>query len=216
MLPQKADAMTPPTNAFIFAPTYNQPPDTANPYGNDATGAFQPGADQFEAFCDNTGTATQYRFNNHASDRSRLDEITHAMQTTPGRFDTIAYFGHGIKELMVSAGIGQGFLDEFVGVLRANCTSNAVIILYACSCGAPGGIAEQIAAKLSDMSVTTYSHASAGHAFRNPMVREFPGGIHVAPADCIQAWLDAFKDESNDLWKRFPFMTADEIHDELS
>jgi hypothetical protein len=33
-----------PTNAFIFAPMFNQPPDGANPNGNDATGAFQPGA----------------------------------------------------------------------------------------------------------------------------------------------------------------------------
>ena len=208
--------MTPPTNTFIFAPLLNQPPDTANPHGNDATGAFQPGADQFQAFSRQTGDAAKLLFNNHASDRARLNEIVHVMQTTPGRFDAVVYFGHGIKDLMVSAGIGQGFLDEFVTALRGNCTSGAKIILYACSCGAPGGIAGQIADKLSDLSVTVYSHATAGHAFLNPMVRKFPGGTRVAPPDCIPAWLAAFRDTSNDLWKRFPFMTADEIHDELS
>src|SRR5262245_38809393 len=165
--------MTSPTNAFIFAPQFNQPPDTANPHGNDATGAFHPGANQFEAFCQQSGDAAKLLFNNHAPGRGPLNEIVHEMQTTPGRFDAIAYFGHGTKDIMVSAKIGPGLRDEFIAALRANCTTEAVIILYACSCGAPGGIAEQIANSLSDLSVTVFSHAVAGHSFRNPVVRQF-------------------------------------------
>jgi hypothetical protein len=208
--------MNPPTNAFIFAPRFNQPPDAHNPLGNDATGAFQPGAQLFEKFCNASGSAQKLLFNNHASERQRFDEILHGLQISPYQLDTVAYFGHGTKDLMVSAMIGPGYLDEFVASLRGNCGSGATIILYACSCGAPGGIAEQMANKLSDMSVTVFSHATPGHAFRNPTVRRFPGGTRVAPPDQVQAWIDAFKDEDDDLWMRFPFMSADEILKELS
>ena len=207
--------MTPPNNAFIFAPRFNQPPDRANPNGNDATGAFQPGAKLFQSFCGDDN-ATTLLFNNGASETTIFNEILHNLQIAPYAFDTVAYFGHGTKDMMWSARIGPGFLPDFVSSLRANCARGATIILYACSCGAPGGIAEKIASQLSDMSVTVYSHAVDGHAFRNPVVRKFPGGTRVAPPDLVQPWLEAFKDESDDLWMRFPFMTDNEIHKELS
>ncbi len=208
--------VNPPTNAFIFAPLLNEPPNHANPNGNDATGAFQLGANQFETFCNQNGQSQKLFFNNGASERGIFNEILHGLAIAPAQLDTVAYFGHGTKDLMASAKIGPGFLDEFVTSLRGNCGSQAIIILYACSCGAPGGIAEQIANKLSDLSVTVFSHAVDGHSFRNPVVRRFPGGTRVAPPDRVQAWLDAFKDESDDLWMRFPFMTDGEIRAELS
>jgi hypothetical protein len=208
--------MNPPTNAFIFAPAFNQPPDKANPKGTDASGAFQPGAQLFQDFCNANGSAQKLLFNNHASDQGRFNEILHGLQIAPAQLDTVVYFGHGEANLMASARIGPDLLDGFVASLRGNCGSGATIILYACSCGAPGGIAEQIATKLSDMSVTVFSHATDGHAFRNPVVRRFPGGTRVAPPDQVSGWLKAFADESDDLWMRFPFMSADEIHSELS
>lgn len=153
--------MTPPSNAFIFAPMFNQPPDGANPQGNDATGAFQPGAQLFANFCNGqqSGSANTLLFNNHASERGRFNEILHGLSISPSQLDTVAYFGHGTKDLLYSAMIGPGYLDEFVASLRGNCGPGATIILYACSCGAPGGIAEQLANKLSDLSVTVYAHA---------------------------------------------------------
>jgi hypothetical protein len=211
--------MTPPSNAFIFAPMFNAPPDTANPQGNDATGAFQPGAQMFANYWNKqqAGSAnTPLLFNNHASERGRFDEILHGLAISPYQLDTVAYFGHGTEDLLVSAKIGPGYLDEFVASLRGNCGPGATIILYACSCGAPGGIAEQIANKLSDLSPTVFAHATAGHAFRNPVVRRFPGGTRTAPPYKVAAWITAIEDTSNDLWIRFPFMTADEISNELS
>jgi hypothetical protein len=210
--------MTPPSNAFIFAPMFNQPPDGANPQGNDATGAFQPGAQLFANFCNGqqSGSGNTLLFNNHASERGRFNEILHGLSISPSQLDTVAYFGHGTKDLLYSAMIGPGYLDEFVASLRGNCGPGATIILYACSCGAPGGIAEQLANKLSDLSVTVYAHATPGHAFRNPVVRRFPGGTRTAPTDNVGGWISAIEDSSNDLWIRFPFMTADEISNELS
>lgn len=211
--------MDPPANAFVFAPLFNQPPDTANPQGNDATGAFQPGATAFANFCNeqNEDSANLLLFNNHAQGgRAVFDQILHGLAVSPYQLDTVAYFGHGIANMMVSASIGPGSIDEFADSLRANCGMNANIILYACSCGAPGGFGEQLAAKLSDISATVYSHAMAGHSFRNPAVRRFPGGTRVCPEGMVAPWVRAFNDRQNDLWIRFAFMTEDEIRAELT
>jgi hypothetical protein len=206
-----------PTNAFIFAPMFNQPPDGANPNGNDATGAFQPGAQMFSAFCTRNGaTVTTVLFNNHASGEQRRNEILHNLAIAPAQIDTIAYFGHGTGDWLASAAIGSSALSDFIASLRGNCGFTPTIVLYACSCGAPNGIASKIADGLSDVLGKVYGHATAGHAFRNPTVRAFPGGTRVAPADNIRGWVEAFNDPKNDLWIRFPFMTDDEIAAELS
>jgi hypothetical protein len=211
--------MTPPRNAFAFAPMFNHPPDEHNPSGHDATGAFQPGANWFGRWCNDQNEASSniLLFNNHASpDRAVFDQILHGLAISPYQLDAIAYFGHGTPNLMVSARIGQGFFDEFVTSLRSNAGMGVNIMLYACSCGAPGGFAAKLADALSDLDATVYSHASVGHAFRNPMVRKFPGGTRVCPDGMVTAWLRAFADQKNDLWIRFPFMSDDEIRAELS
>ena len=134
----------------------------------------------------------------------------------PAQIDTIAYFGHGSDDWLASAAIGSSALPDFIAALRGACGFCPTIVLYACSCGAPRGIASKIADGLTDLLAEVYGHATAGHAFRNPTVRAFPGGKRVAPADNIKGWVDAFNDTSNDLWMRFPFMTDDEIEAELS
>ncbi len=210
--------MNTPDNAFVFAPMFNQPPDTANPHGNDATGAFQPGASQFSDWCDaNSQACTTNRllFNNLANDRAVFDQILHQLAISPWQLDCVAYFGHGIKDMMVSAKIGKGYFDEFVQSLRANCGSNATIILYACSCGMADGFASKLADALRDMSITVYGHASAGHAYMNPMLRRFPGCEIVCPSGMVTPWLKAFNDPKSDLWIRAPFMTDDELKAEL-
>ena len=159
---------------------------------------------------------TSLLFNNHAGGAQRVNEILHNMAIAPSQLDTIAYFGHGSNDWLASAAIGSGSLATFITALRANCGFCPTIVLYACSCGAPNGIASQIADGLSDVLGKVFGHATVGHAFRNPTVRAFPGGNRVAPADNIRAWVDAFNDTSNDLWIRSPFMTDDEIEAELS
>lgn len=206
-----------PKNAFIFAPMLNEPPNDANPNGNDATGAFIPGAAMFEKFCiDNGGQATKLLFNNHAAGRQVFDQILHALSIAPSQLDTVVYFGHGIKDVMVSAKIGSGFLDEFINALRGACGFGPRIVLYACSCGAPGGIASAIADGLSDQLAIVYGHSVAGHAYMNPMVYWYPMGLQAWVWGSFKTWATKLNDPNNDLWMRFPFLTNDELRAETA
>jgi hypothetical protein len=205
-----------PKNAFIFAPLINEPPNTSNPSGNDATGAFIPGAAKFEKFCtDNGGQATKLLFNNHAPERQVFDQILHALRGAPAQLDTVVYFGHGIKDLMVSAKIGPGFLAEFVRALWAACGFGPRIVLYACSCGAKDGIASKIADGLSDKLAIVYGHSVPGHAYMNAMAYWYPSGLQAWPWGSYTAWFAKINDPTNDLWMRFPFLTEDELRAEV-
>jgi hypothetical protein len=171
----------------------------------------------FADYCTSNGAVvTSILFNNHASGEQRCNEILHSMACAPPQLDTIAYFGHGSTDYLASAAIGGPRLQTFVDSLRWNCGFTPTIILYACSCGAPNGIASQIADGVSDLLPKVYGHAIDGHAFRNAAVRLFPGGYRVAPADNIPAWVRAMDDPNDDLWMRFPFMSDDEIEAEFS
>ncbi len=197
-------------NVFIFAPQFND-------HGNDANGAFLPGAQMFGAFCKKQGAkVATHIFNNKLPDDQKIfDSIIHAMAVAPPQLDTVAYFGHGIKNMLVSARIGQRLLPKFITALRANCGMAPTIILYACSCGTQGGIAGQIADGLSDLLAGVYGHEDVGHSFCNPRVRYFPGHKTVAPDGLVSNWVKAIGNEKGDFWMRFPFMTDDEIKDEL-
>jgi hypothetical protein len=204
-----------PKNAFIFAPLINEAPNAANPNGNDATGAFIPGAALFEKFCiSNGGQATKLLFNNHGTDRQVFDLILHGLSAAPSQLDTVVYFGHGIKNMMVSAKIGSGFVAEFVQALRAACGFGPRIVLYACSCGAKDGIASAIADGLSDQLAIVYGHSVAGHAYMNPMVYWYPSGLQAWPWGSYTTWSKKLNDPKSDLWMRFPFLTNDELRAE--
>lgn len=206
-----------PKNAFLFAPMHNEPPNDANPNGNDATGAFIPGAAMFEKFCaDNGGRVTKLLFNNHAADRQVFDQILHGLSAAPPQLDTVVYFGHGIKNMLVSAKIGSGFLAEFVSALRAACIFGPRIVLYACSCGARDGIASAIADGLSDQLAIVYGHSVAGHAYMNPMVYWYPSGLQAWVWGSYSTWSAKLNDPKSDLWMRFPFLTNDELRTELA
>jgi hypothetical protein len=144
-----------------------------------------------------------------------FDQILHGLTTAPPQLDTVVYFGHGIKDLMVSAKIGPGFREAFVRALRAACGFGPRIILYACSCGAPGGIASAIADGLSDKLAIVYGHSVAGHAFMNPMVYWYPGGLQAWVSGAYSIWAAKLNDPKSDLWMRFPFLTNAELRAEV-
>jgi hypothetical protein len=203
-----------PKNIFIFAPKFKKAPDAANPSGGDATGAFQPGAQKFKSYYEAQGaTATSLLFNNSpsVSDNQIFNEIIHPMSANGGQLDTVAYFGHGTKDMLVSARIGPGLLPKFNPALIAHCGMSPTIILYACSCGAPGGIACKISDGLAALQPDVYGHAGPVHAFTNPQVRVFPCGTRAAPDDLVKQWIKAIGKEKGDFWLRFPFMNGEEL-----
>jgi hypothetical protein len=219
--------MEAPRKSFIFGPMFNEPPDAANPLGNDATGAFQPGMDAYRRLYEGLGMeVVSHRFvNTKGNGKERRASIINAMQQGCGSkwYDAVVYFGHGDKNWLVSAGFGLDTLSEFTDAVWDCGEPSVKVVLYACSCATPGGIAYRIGWDLNcfaNAGFQCFGHPSVGHSFRNPQVRRYPSskgetGETVAPASKIAPWLKAMADPKNDLWARFPFMTPEEIAAEL-
>jgi hypothetical protein len=130
----------------------------------------------------------------------------------------------------VSADIYTNRLSEFANLIRANCVSGVTVILYACLCGkrdTKGGcFAALLANELNDMQATVIAHETAGHTTTNPYVYRFVSNrppVAIAPPGQLRAFTKLLKAESidakprgnNAFWARMPFMTDDEIKDEV-
>lgn len=215
--------MMPPDKSFVFAPLFNSPPDEANPNGHDATGAFHPGMAAYRRLYEGLGKqVVTFKFDNSRGqprDRRR-QSIINAMQQSAGsrRYDAIVYFGHGSPRGLVSASFGEDALDMLSGALLQHCQPSVKVVLYACSCAAPGGYAFKLAKRLSCWShkgMTVFGHPTAGHSFRNPMVRRYPSnrgetGETVCPDGMVADWRRAMHGHT-ELWAKMPFMTREEI-----
>lgn len=152
------------------------------------------------------------------------------------RFDAIAYFGHGLRTGMPSAGFGTLSLGPLVQALHAALEQEARVVLYACSMAeAPaagkgidgdGGYADLIRDQLSVLGHTGWvdGHTIAGHATINRYTRRFymdgrapaTGGTWlVAPGS--PEWREWGNDLKHEHTFRFgfPFMSETEIHAHL-
>jgi len=210
-----------PKKSFVFAPRFNQPPDHANPHGNDATGAFHPGLEQYRSLYEGLGgQVVTLLFDNHAPAARRRSEIIDAMQRRVGtdRYDAIVYFGHGWHGGLASAGFNVASLDELATALRTYAKPSAKVVLYACSCAAPGGYAYKLAQRLvgfANNGFEIFGHPIEGHSFRNPMVRRYPSnrgeeGETVCPAGHFASWAETMRTGRDHYWAKMPFMTMAE------
>jgi hypothetical protein len=216
-----------PSKSFVFAPKFNQPPDDNNPLGHDATGAFQPGMAAYKTLYEGMGgTVVTHLINNQkVNGPARRAGIINAMQQGCGSkwYDAIVYFGHGDKNFLVSADFSVDTIGDFTAAVQQFGEPSVKVVLYACSCAAPGGIAYRIANDLrgwKNFGMEVYGHPVKGHSFRNAVVRRYPGalgetGDTVAPAGKVGNWIKAMADPKSNLWARFPFMTPREIADTI-
>lgn len=208
---------------IIFAPQYDRPPDEHNPGGHDSTWVFKPGA---TVFADANTLPDPIFFNNHLSDPKCRESIEHEILTATGlpneipyTLDVIAYFGHGIKSGIVSAGFYIADIPELATTISSKAGNGVVVALYACSAGATDGFASKLATALSAKSATVYGHTDVGHAFTNPNVRKFPGGDFViGPKDALwKKWCAVLENSrldpynNNRLWAEFPFLSDTEL-----
>jgi hypothetical protein len=188
--------MDAPNRSFVFFPAHNQLPDAHNPKGNDATGAFQPGAEMYRKYYTGLGKAVvMCKFDNQAPAEKRRAQILNAMAVGAGEawYDAIVYFGHGYKDGMPSAGFGPNSIGSLNDAIWNYGQYSVKVILYACSCAAEGGYAWRISESMkpwANEGYRVYGHLSAGHAFTNPQVRQYPNGgsvagIRTAPAGKI-------------------------------
>lgn len=194
---------------IVLAPRHNRPPK------HDATGAFIPGARAFTAWHQTVRFPEITLFNNahdtaSGGSRTRVrEEVIAAIRDAPGPLDIIAYFGHGVRHGLPSAGIRDAHLGELADAIRANTSENPVVLLYACSAGRMGCFAEQLQRAIGKGVV--YSHSTAGHTFRNPYVTRFPERMYVVDpeSDMFRTWQRKLHAES--LWLRFWMFTVERL-----
>lgn len=218
--------MRAPERSFVFYPAFNNPPDEHNPHGNDATGAFQPGAQAYRRLYEGMGkTVVMCQFDNHQPGPRRREQILNAMGIGAGDgwFDAIVYFGHGVRDHIVTAGFGPQTVASFNDAVWANGQYDVKVVLYACSCAEDNGIAARISESMypwAQEGYRVFGHKVLGHAFRNPIVRHYPNsgsvsGAQTCPEGQGTAWRAALADSGSTLWARFPFMTTEEVAAEL-
>lgn len=207
----------PPASALrrglVLAPAYNSPTRRA-----DATGAFHPGARQFQRI---HGLPDPVLFDNRQSAPACRRAVLDAIQAASGPLDVIAYFGHGLVNALSSAGFRSQDIGELAEAIRAKCRDGAPIVLYACSAGAFGGFAEGLANAINvgplrdEYCRVVYGHTCSGHSFYNPYVTHFPARAHVVQPGSLDfpRWRNALR--TTNLWARFPFLGDAQIHAEI-
>lgn len=199
-------------NGFIMAPSHNKPG------RHDATGAFHVGAAAFQRV---HSLPPWVRFENTEDSRTAdAKGFLKLIQDQPGGWDVFAYFGHGDSNALGSADVrGRKGATALADALRPKCNVGVIIMLYACNTGAPGGFAQWLAEDLANLGATVYAHVPPpGHTFQNANVVVYPGGAPVVPRSS-PLWRDWYRDmhaAGNELWARFPFMTAKELEAELT
>lgn len=200
--------------ALVLAPKEN------SPGKKDATGAFHIGAKAFERIF---GLAKTHYFDNGdgVSDSARRREVLDMIRSAPGPLDIIGYFGHGFTSGLSSAKIYSRHLGDLADAIRSNSSTDCKVMLYACSAGAFGGFASQLADRLNPWYAfglpgrTVYGHTNVGHTFYNPNVTRFPAAEYVVEpgGDHWAKWRQCIR--HTDLWARFPFMDEMELQNVL-
>lgn len=193
---------------LVLAPRHNSPDK------HDATGAFIPGARRFMAWHETVRFPRLDLFNNaHETggnrDRAR-EEVLTRIREAPGPLDIIAYFGHGVEHGLPTAGVSRRHIGELADTIRRNTSENPVVLLYACSAGRMGGLAQQLQEAIGKGVV--YSHSTAGHTYRNPFVTKFPERIHVVDpsSSLFRRWRR--KLDAENLWLRFWMFSVERLH----
>jgi hypothetical protein len=189
-----------------------------NWHGNDAKGSFLLGARRF-------GRAYRcpwWSFDNLGSPEDVRGRFLHTIETyCPGGTNLFAYFGHGTREGLLSAHVGEEqHINDLVKVLRPKVSRPLFVALYACGVGAAQAFTGKLRAALG-ADVWVYGHTSGEHSFDNPDVSEEATAnsptFRLFPPSRTgfnDEWAEALR--YTDLWLRFPVIDDDHVADELN
>ncbi len=206
----------------------------------DASGAFIPQARAFlRANQVPVVSDWELSFDNTATMARRMEVLKRNLARPRPSFHTAAFFCHGWKD-GIQAGYRTKDVAELAETLAAASGSRLKrVVLYACDTGrdndslreddlrdvigGDGGFADSLrdAFRRRGDAVTVYAHSKEGHCTQCPYVRVFEGdsdekGGHflVAPTERLwPVWRRALA--GTDLWARFPFMSREEVIQEL-
>ena len=209
--------------------------DTPN-HLHDAVGAFIPEAIGFQKARTAVGDVVDREpFDNSLEDYSarRAAVLTLIRKAAP--FDAFAYFGHGLRTGLPSAGFSLQTIGPLVDALHAAMPKDVRIVFYACSTAnspnggvdGDGGFADELRDRLSLLGHTGWldAHVVPGHTTINRMTRRFyldglargTGGTWlVAPGSPEWAAWGRELEDDKPLRFGFPFMTSTEVHAKLA
>lgn len=207
----------------------------------DYTGAFRPESQLFRKYLLDSGMSSpesvfSVRFDNTKQKPKRREEVERLIWEigADDLWDVIALFGHGLRDGL-QTGHDLKTAGSLADVIAQRSKDTVIIPLYACDAGdtkvkeAPGGdggMADALRDSLSEKAKLGHldAHTTTGHTTINPYVRRFAqdgrgpltGGHYLVEPDSRlwKKWRTSLK--NTDLRFRYPFMTQDEIHAELS
>lgn len=195
-------------------------------HGNDAGGAFVPEAINFAKYRTGLGdTCVRVPFDNSIANKKKRGDAFLELIRKAEPFDAFAYFGHGLRNSLSSAAIGQDRRQELVALLKSKAAGPRMIVtLYACSTGetttgqkdGDGGFADRLRDDLEAAGLVGWvdGHTCAAHTTRNPYVRRFTMGPEgntggpwlVAPSSPEwDRWRSRLNPPKGVTWKQEPF-----------
>jgi len=144
-----------------------------------------------------------------------------AVRKIKSNLDYFAYFGHGAKSGLVTAELYMGAnpqeVNEFVKLLNERVKPDGVIIFYACDTGDKNGFAQMVSGLVKGRTV--FGHDGAGDARTRPNVVRCKDGARQTFQELLGSdfhrW-EGYIKSCSDIWRRFPFMSIDEIQSEVS
>ncbi len=158
----------------------------------------------------------------HGSDAQTAGRFLDALEGITGdQFNFFAYVAHGSADGLASAGIRMGApatVTRFVSLLQHRVRRDGLILLYACLTGQDGGFAHVLSGLLPGMTV--WGHNTPGTASRNPEKVRCRNGVRepiqrIIGAANYRRWTTHLDDDP-DFYLRFPFLTEEQLLDELT
>lgn len=142
------------------------------------------------------------------------------MRKLNSNLDFFAYAGHGNGGSLGSACLNRKHEEyqEFLNILRRVVKPGGTIIFYACCTGVANGFAQSVSSAVAN--VTVFAHSSSGHGQTNP--EEVCGSTMAFARPSQTCWAPTTTSAGlrrlragGDLWRRYPFMTIEELKQEL-
>lgn len=211
-----------------------------NQHGKDATGAFIPQAKLFSKRRATLGDEVELvPFDPTIADRAKRRAAFLDLIRAAGPYDALAYFGHGLRTGLPSAGITMVTLPALVDAIHTKASKRVIVTLYACStAGAPGmdrdrlegdgGFADELRDALATLGHIGWidAHTVPAHTTQNRMTRRFyldgmgpgtGGAWLVAPGSPEWAsWGRHLRAVGDPLRFDFPFLTAGDLYARLT
>lgn len=208
-------------------------------HGNDAGGAFIPESINFAKYRQTLGDVVErVQFDNVEPNKAKRRAKFLELVSKAKPFDAFAYFGHGLRNSLSSAAIGQPERKALVDLLVSKADRGRLVVtLYACStgetttgaAGGEGGFADRLRDDLAAAGMVGWvdAHTCAAHTTQNPYVRRFIMGERgnvggdwlVEPKSAEWA---RWRQRLNSKWRDdpfrfvFPYLSAADVRDACS